>query len=480
MTLLTGLATVGVALATYGVADAHDVVPGILTIDPDPSALARARPTPQAQDGDPATPRVPLPTPIAAGPAAGPGRVPTTAGLAATLAPLVRDPRLGTVSLTVRDGVTGAHLLDVAADTPRTPASTTKLLTAAAVVHELGPDTRLTTATVLAPDGALVLRAGGDMLLGRGESRPGAVEGQAGLATLARQTAAALRAKGITSVALRYDPGVGGPDFAPTWDPSYLGEGIAGRVTSVGLADALVESGTAAAADPVADVTDVLREGLADAGITVTGPLVRVAAGATPAASTPLAAIWSATVADQMAVALDRSDNALTEALARRAAVHAGAVAAAKADFAPVAAWVQASLSRQGHDVRGLRLADSCGLSPGTLVPARLVGDLLTAGSTGRDAGLARVVADLPVAGLSGTLSGRYVEGPARAGAGLVRAKTGTLTGTSSLAGTVVDMEGRTLAFAVLANDVPAATGTFGARDALDALASRLAACGCR
>ncbi|XLW76487.1 D-alanyl-D-alanine carboxypeptidase/D-alanyl-D-alanine-endopeptidase [Arsenicicoccus dermatophilus] len=467
------------ALATYGVADAHDVVPGILTIDPDPSALAATRPTEEQEDGGPVTPRVPLPTPVAAT-AARPARVPTTAGLAATLAPLVRDPRLGTVSLTVRDGATGAHLLDVAADVPRTPASTTKLLTAAAVVHELGPDARLTTATVLAPDGALVLRAGGDLLLGRGESRPGASEGQAGLGTLARQTAAALRARGITSVTLRYDPGVGGPDVAPTWDPSYLGEGIAGRVTSVGLADALVVPGAAATADPVADVTDVLREGLQDAGITVTGPLVRVAAGSTPAAATPLAGIRSATIADQLAVALDRSDNALTEALARQAAVHARAVPAARAEFAPVAAWVQASLPRLGYDVRGLRLADACGLSPGTLVPARLVGDLLTAGSTGRDPGLARVVADLPVAGLSGTLSERYVAGPARAGAGLVRAKTGTLTGTSSLAGTVVDVEGRTLAFAVLANDVPAATGTLGARDALDALATRLAACGCR
>ena len=79
------------------------------------------------------------------------------------------------------------------------------------------------------------------------------------------------------------------------------------------------------------------------------------------------------------------------------------------------------------------------------------------------------------MAGLTGTLSDRFAHQPA--GTGLVRGKTGSLLGVSSLAGTVVDADGRLLAFAVLADQVPA---TEAARDALDAVAAALAGCGCR
>ena len=57
-----------------------------------------------------------------------------------------------------------------------------------------------------------------------------------------------------------------------------------------------------------------------------------------------------------------------------------------------------------------------------------------------------------------------------------MRAKTGSLTGTSSLAGAVVDADGRLLVFAVLADAV---RGTASARSALDEVAAELARCGC-
>ncbi|WP_392467402.1 D-alanyl-D-alanine carboxypeptidase/D-alanyl-D-alanine-endopeptidase [Arsenicicoccus cauae] len=475
MTLIAGAATLGVAVATYGVLDAHDRVPGILTIDRDPSTpgATAAAGAPVTSDGAP-VPRVAVPTPAGSATSTA-APAPAAGALRGALAPALADPRLGpSVGLTVRDGMTGAHLLDVAADQPRTPASTTKLLTAAAVVPALGPETRLVTSTVLAPDGRVVLRAGGDMMLARGPSRPGEVQGHAGVATLAAQTAAALRSAGRTTVTLGLDLShAAGPDYAPTWDRAYLGEAIVGKVAMLGLADGLVAPGAPAPADPAGEVAAVLRTELGRAGISVRGDLARSAA---PAGSRALASVSSAPVADVMAVALARSDNAVTESLARQAATRAGA----SGGFAAAARWVQGELARRGYDLTGVRLADTSGLSAGTTVPARLVGDVLVAGTSGRDPGMARVVEDLPVAGLSGTLAGRYVAGASAAGAGVVRAKTGTLTGISSLGGTVVDADGRLLAFAVLADDVPAAGGTEGARAALDALVTRLATCGCR
>jgi D-alanyl-D-alanine carboxypeptidase/D-alanyl-D-alanine-endopeptidase (penicillin-binding protein 4) len=86
------------------------------------------------------------------------------------------------------------------------------------------------------------------------------------------------------------------------------------------------------------------------------------------------------------------------------------------------------------------------------------------------------VLAGLPVAGWSGTLVDRYLTGGSRSGAGVVRAKTGTLTGVSALAGLVHDSSGRLLVFAFDADRV---RSTDAADAALDELAAALARCGC-
>jgi D-alanyl-D-alanine carboxypeptidase/D-alanyl-D-alanine-endopeptidase (penicillin-binding protein 4) len=80
----------------------------------------------------------------------------------------------------------------------------------------------------------------------------------------------------------------------------------------------------------------------------------------------------------------------------------------------------------------------------------------------------------LPVAGYDGTLLDR---GDAATAPGTVRAKTGTLLGVHALAGTVVTLDGRLLAFAVVADGSPSEEA---AEAALDDVAAALAACGCR
>jgi len=86
------------------------------------------------------------------------------------------------------------------------------------------------------------------------------------------------------------------------------------------------------------------------------------------------------------------------------------------------------------------------------------------------------------VAGFSGTLSGgeSVFSGIGGAALGSVRAKTGNLSTVTALAGLVTDKAGRTLAFAFMADQIPAAGMLRTAAGAIDEAAAALANCGCR
>jgi D-alanyl-D-alanine carboxypeptidase/D-alanyl-D-alanine-endopeptidase (penicillin-binding protein 4) len=113
------------------------------------------------------------------------------------------------------------------------------------------------------------------------------------------------------------------------------------------------------------------------------------------------------------------------------------------------------------------------------LLPARVVADVLLLATTGADPVLAPLAAELPVAGLSGTLDERFATTSTQVVAGIPRAKTGTINATAALAGTTTTRDGRLLAFVVIADKVPR-TGRLAARDALDGLVTALTECGCR
>ena len=81
----------------------------------------------------------------------------------------------------------------------------------------------------------------------------------------------------------------------------------------------------------------------------------------------------------------------------------------------------------------------------------------------------------LPVAGVSGTLRYRFLT-TAPSAVGLVRAKTGTLNGTVTLAG-YVESTDREYIFVTLADEIPRGTrASDKARAAIDRLLGRIAA----
>ena len=78
---------------------------------------------------------------------------------------------------------------------------------------------------------------------------------------------------------------------------------------------------------------------------------------------------------------------------------------------------------------------------------------IAVASSAAKHPGLRSVVADLPVAGFTGSLAYRFQSGD-QAGLGMVRAKTGTLTGVHGLTGTVTSVDGAVMSFVAIADRV--------------------------
>ncbi|SDQ17024.1 D-alanyl-D-alanine carboxypeptidase/D-alanyl-D-alanine-endopeptidase [Quadrisphaera sp. DSM 44207] len=462
--------------AGYAVADAADVVPGVLTTDPVPVA-PQLPPAPGAL----LAPRAPdaLPDLAAAAPE------PDPAVLATSLGPLLRAPALGgAVGGSVVDATTGRVLLDDGAATAREPASVAKLLTAAAVLERLGPDATLPTRVVAgAAPGQVVLVGGGDVLLAAGAGDPAAAAGRAGLADLADATAQALRERGTGAVVLAVDDSLtgGAPAVPPGWHPGDLSSGYAAPVTSLGVDAGRLSPGRPPgrygprSADPALSAASAFAALLAERGVAVQGAPARTS-GPVAADAEELAEVRSAPLREVVEHVLAESDNTAAEALASVVAADAGRPSGPGESAAAVLAEVAAL----GVDTSATALADGSGLGDGSRVPPAVLSGVLAAAAGPDHPRVRPLLAALPVAGLTGTLAERFTGAdgaPPPVGAGAVRAKTGSLTGVTSLAGTVVDADGRLLAFAVLAD----ATGPTGpARAAVDAVADALARCGCR
>ena len=417
----------------------------------------------------------------------GPGAaMPTASGLQSALSGPLSSAALGSgVGAVVTDPATGRVLWSQNPGQLATPASTTKLATSLAALAVLGPDARFTTRVVqgAALDG-IVLVGGGDPTLAV-NSYPGSDYPQpATLAHLAAATASKLRSAGRTSVSLGYDTSLyTGPGLAPGWSQSYVSGGDVTPISSLEVDQGrLNKSGQPEdsddpynlqprSEDPAEVAAGAFASLLSRDGIRVT----QAGEQSAPAHAATLASVASPPLSAIIQQMLEESNNVIAENLARHLAVAAGQ----PASFAGAASAEMAELRRLGV-TSGIHLVDGSGLSPQDgIAPATLAKVVELAMATSR---LRSLLAGLPVAGFSGTLAhGQSVfAGIGGAATGAVRAKTGNLGTVATLAGTVADKSGSTLAFAFMADRIPSADLLDDAADAINKAAAALANCGCQ
>ena len=163
------------------------------------------------------------------------------------------------------------------------------------------------------------------------------------------------------------------------------------------------------------------------------------------------------------------SDNLLADRLARLAARSAGY----SLDIKGVDKVFRNLLAQFEIDDRKLVVADASGLSKKNKITAKLMGELLY--KIRKEEKYALLYESLPIGGVSGTLENRFTT-TAPSAVGLVRAKTGTLNGTATLAGYVQSTD-REYIFVTLADDIAKGNAALNkARAAIDRVLGRIAA----
>lgn len=330
-------------------------------------------------------------------------------------------------------------------DTPSSPASVIKVLTAVVALDALGPDRRMNTAVRASPPvdgvvaGDLFLVGGGDPVLG---TEAWATTTEATIHTSLDALADRVAAAGVRTIEGRVVGDESRYDRARTvasWPRRLIVDGESGPLSALLVNDGFRVWGHPGVpfANPAAGGAELFTELLRARGIDVRGD---AGSGVAPDAA-PIASIDSAPLHDIVAVMLRDSDNETAELLFKELGRFGGEGGSTSSGEA----FVRRHLVAAGLPVDGSRMADGSGLSDENRLTCRLLTAALSAGAPAIADGLA-------VAGRTGTLRSRLRGTEV---AGRLRAKTGSLDGVSGLAGYYDPDAGRRLTFALLVNGLP-------------------------
>ena len=428
---------------------------------------------------------------------------------------LIADPSISDNTSVVIMDANGSVIASHEANTPREPASTLKTLTAAVASRTLDMGSTLDTQVFLQPKSAknseqssgsksgsksgsnlrkIVLRGNGDMLLGVGENDWSHVNGRAGLTTLAKRTASALKLDNIHEVSLSLDDSLFGAKRAPALvyetdtERRFYAETSSMAIDDARQRDLQILGIDADAITdfplsdphPALSVGQVFARLLIKQGIKVrnySDKTDKKAENSTENSSNSsknsedenksedsqnpeievsetrplisensrlLAQVSSAPLNEVMSYMLRLSDNTLAEEFGRLTAI------AAHKSNSPEGAVqaVEEGLHKLKISTRGLHMSDCSGLSPKSHVLVTTLAKVQVL-NIKADSGGAASSEGLSLPGLVGTSRKRLADESA---AGLLRVKTGSLSEVSSMSGNVSRKSGGVLTFAVVAN----------------------------
>ncbi|WP_460447771.1 D-alanyl-D-alanine carboxypeptidase/D-alanyl-D-alanine-endopeptidase, partial [Angustibacter aerolatus] len=309
------------------------------------------------------------------------------------------------------------------------PASTTKLVTATNALAVYGADHRFTTTVRRGSTwSSVVLVGAGDPTLSGAD-----------LTSLAKQTAAKVKAQGRTSVAVRADDSLFPTFLLPKgWKASYVN-------VDVRPVRALVVD-QHHANDTTIDAAKVFAGKLRTQGLTVT----TVKRAQAPAGSPLLGSVAGDTLGTIVSQMLLTSDNDHAEALNRLVSLRYGT----GTTWTRSRIAQRAVLAREGTEIDAGQLFDGSGLSRADRLSALQLARVVDQTWARPELSLLRGAA-LPTSGRTGTLQaryGRFDTKPSKCAAGKVHAKTGTLGDAVALAGWTTGTDGRRKAFAFLVN----------------------------
>ena len=396
-------------------------------------------------------------TTAAAAPTTGPARVaaaalPIPAPVPPTLATALQQA-LGTATacLIVQDD--DATIFDHDSGSAFVPASSQKLLVAAAALSRLGPDFRFETRVVAAhppQDGTLDdawLVGGGDPYLGTPDYA-GYLVTKPRLADLPITPLAAL-ADDLVAHGVRSVPGGLHTDESryavqrsvPTWKPSYVTEAEVGSLAGLTVNEGFASWGPhqAVAPDPAFSAGDALTHLLGDRGVALPGP---TAGGTAPAGGVVIATLRSAPLGQIVSGMLRASDNYVAEMLVKELDHQFGGPGLT----AGGTERVLEEDGRIGVPVDGVHMADGSGLDTGNRATCRA---LLGALSLSRLEPFKVLDSGLAIAGHTGTLARRFVGSPAD---GRLAAKTGWINGAAAMVGRIAGQPVRRFALLVNGN----------------------------